>query len=270
MDFSQNQINKDFLDWYNHNRQYLPPLNEDSVEELFSTFLQENPAEARYLDILTSAQQKLYDLNALRDDAMVKEFTVAPLGLYSPEQNYVKIKVTIKYFTIKIVRWTIKYGEQDTINVYYSGKYARQTYLEFSNNYRDVSIVAWILGIPALPLSLPIAMAIWSTAGGIMFQGFNLDDYWESTDYQYFWIVTKSNYYYPNVVVPGITLASNFETYLYNKSGRKYYLLPNTKYVSIVLPEVSLSATAAAAKISDAAHEFVNTHGQSWVYVKRG
>ncbi len=266
----QDRINRDFINWYEDNKNSLPPLTENTVGELFQKFLQENPSEISYLNALTLAQQKLYDLNALRDDVVVKELTITPLGLYSPEQNYVKIKVTIKYFKIKLIRWTVKYGEQDTINVYYSGKYARQAYLEFSDNYAKASIVAWILGLPALPLSMPIAMAIWSAAGGIMFQGFKLSDYWESTDYQYFWIVTRSNYYYPNVVVPGITLASNFETYLYNKSGRKYYILPNTKYVSIVAPGVSLSASAAAAKISDAAHKFVESHGQSWVYVKRG
>ena len=270
MNLYQNQINYDFMNWYEHNKQHLPPLRKDTISELFRKFLQENPSETRYLNMLTCSQQRLYDLNELSDNVVTKEFMSTPLTLYSPEQNYVKIRVTIQYFKIKIIRWTIKYGEQDVINVYYSGKYARQVYLKFSNDYRDASIIAWILGLPALPLSMPIAIAIWSTAGGIMFQGFKLSDYWESTDYQYFWIVTKSNYYYPNVVVPGITLSSNFEIYLYNKAGHKYYVVPNTKYISAVLPTGSLAAAAIAAKLSESAHKFVNEYGQGWVYVKKG
>lgn len=188
--------------------------------------------------------------------------------LYTPTTNHEQIKVTIYYLKVHIVRWDITYGEIDRINWLYTGSKAREFYDEWGEVTTVSGYSTAIIGLGTTfikfpnPVAIAIGTALAAAGITITYESSEMDKYYESTGWQYIWMVLENDYYYP--WVPGYNMASTFTIYGYNaQTGKKYTFLPRIKIPGVL----GYTNEYIASAISKVAHDWVNSHGTGWVTV---
>jgi len=256
----QSKINEDFMKWYEKNANRLPELSEKNIKELFTNFLEENPQERDYLRRLTYLEEKTHK------GVEIERYEVAVL---LSSGDYEKIKVTIIYYQLHIGGWTIKYGENDKINTYMHGKYAKEFYDKWMSAATISGIVDALVSIPLAPLALnpitAIGLAAAIAAAGILiiYESSTMDSYYESTGWQYLWLVLNNKYYYPWISI--VNLASSTGMYGYNaETHQKYTFWWNVPWIAAE----GLVGYVYSGYFSDSAHDWIDKHGTGWVYVR--
>jgi len=187
---------------------------------------------------------------------------------YVPTPGQEQIKVTIYYLKVHIWRWDITYGEVDKFNWLYTGSKAQEFYNEWGEittlSGYGTAIVGFGTTLIDFPNPVTIAIGAALAAAGITltYESSEMDKYYESTGWQYIWMVLENNYYYP--WVPMYSIASTFTVYGYNaQTGKKYTFLPR-----MIIPGVlGYTNEYIAGMIAKVAHNWVNSHGTGWVTV---
>ncbi|WP_145955345.1 hypothetical protein [Thermococcus henrietii] len=268
----QSTLDEQFLVWYSKHSAQLPPLNSKTVQELFARFLRENPNALLLLLEIHQKQVFLVDHYlplVTPNPVLMQSAGIEPHVLrYIPTSGQEQIKVTIYYLKVHVWRWDVTYGEIDKFNWLYTGSKTQ----EFYDKWGDITTISGyataIIGFGTTLIKFPniVAIAIGGalTAVGITltYESSEMDKYYESTGWQYIWMVLENDYYYP--WVPLYNMASTFTVYGYNaQTGKKYTFLPR-----IEIPgELGYTNEYIAGVISKVAHDWVNSHGTGWVKV---
>ena len=267
----QNILEKQFLIWYSKHSAQLPPLNSKTIQELFARFLHENPNAVILLSEIHQKQTFLIDhyLPSMTPTLVLQSAGIEPRVLrYVPTPGQEQIKVTIYYLKVHIWRWDITYGEVDKFNWLYTGSKAQEFYNEWGEittlSGYGTAIVGFGTTLIDFPNPVTIAIGAALAAAGITltYESSEMDKYYESTGWQYIWMVLENNYYYP--WVPMYSIASTFTVYGYNaQTGKKYTFLPR-----MIIPGVlGYTNEYIAGMIAKVAHNWVNSHGTGWVTV---
>ena len=258
----QNKINHDFMAWYTKSSKRLGKLNEYTVKSLFVHFLEENPNEKRYLNILTYLQKKQFVGAKNGNDRIVtsKKFVIEDNG-----PHFMSVRETIHYFKLHIAWWTITYGEEDKIENLFWGSDAKAFFDEFEQTTSEYSEMLFIASLALVPFSAnPIAGALsaaFAVAGFVIdYMHDNMANYYMSVHMKYLWLVFKNDYYYPWISV--ISLASSIGYYGYNKDNHHYTtIFPNIPWVAYG----GYGGVFYSAYVSGCVHKFINKYGTGWV-----
>ncbi len=269
-------LNSEFLKWYYMHYGRLPKsINQKQLTKIFAEFLKEDPIALRELKEINKIQRSIIDLGLTHQSDIATSFNIQQksyhttsitscYGYCSGEQ----VRVTINYLKVHVVRWDITYGEVDKFNWLYTGSEAKEFFDKWEDTTTKAGYATTLLGVGTSlvkfpnPVSIAIGAALTATGLTITYEGSEMLTYYESTNWQYIWMVLENDYYYP--WVPVMNLASHFSIYGYNSSnGKKYTFLP-----SVSIPAVGGYTNAVISSImSKVAHDWIKNHGSGWVTV---
>jgi len=272
-------LNSEFLKWYNtHYGRLSKSLNQKELTKIFAEFLKEDPIALRELREIIKIQRSVIDLGLTHQSDIVTRFNIQQKSYYTTSittgyncYGYCsreQVRVTINYLKVHVVRWDITYGEVDKFNWLYTGSKAQEFYDKWGsigiNSGYAIAIIGFgttLIKFPN-PVSIAIGAALTATGLTITYEGSEMLSYYESTNWQYIWMVLENDYYYP--WVPLYNMASTFTAYGYNEqTGKKYVFLPRMEIPGVV----GLTNEAIAGAISKVAHDWVNAHGTGWIPV---
>ena len=156
----------------------------------------------------------------------------------------------------------------DKFNWLYTGSKAREFFDDWESKTTLGGYATALLGFGTALIAFPdpitkaIGAALAAAGITVTYESSEMESYYESTNWQYIWMVLENDYYYP--WVPVMNLASHFSIYGYNASSdKKYTFLP-----SVSVPSVGEYTNAAVSSmLSEVAHNWIKKHGSDWVTV---
>ncbi|MCD6373721.1 MAG: hypothetical protein J7L37_09320 [Thermococcus sp.] len=250
-------------------------INQKQLTKIFAEFLKEDPIALRELGEINKIQRSIIDLGLTHQNDIATSFNIQQKSYYTtmPTSCYgycseEQVRVTINYLRVHVVRWDITYGEVDKFNWLYTGLKAREFFDKWEDVTTNAGYATTLLGFGTTlikfpnPVSIAIGAALTAAGLTITYEGSEMVSYYESTNWQYIWMVLENDYYYP--WVPVMNLASHFSIYGYNaNSGKKYTFLP-----SVPIPAVGGYTNAViSSMLSEVAHDWIKSHGSDWVTV---
>ncbi|WP_297494394.1 hypothetical protein [Thermococcus sp.] len=269
LEFREALLNAEFIEWCHIHHNNLPQ-SKAQAKRYFAEFLRENPNAIKELREINTVQRTVLTWYPDTNNAIFNIKTVHhAYRIYNPTtKGEEEIKVTIHYLRVHLLRWDITYGEIDKFNWLYTGSKAKKFFDEWESKTTNAGYATTLLGFGTTLIKFPnavsIAIGAALTAIGltITYEGSEMLSYYESTNWQYIWMVLENDYYYP--WVPVMNMACVFSIYGYNiETGKKYTFLPPSQ-----IPTVGILTNAAiSGMISAKAHEWINSHGSNWVVV---